>query len=226
MLGWPASSRAAPDGRDLAVHHPAGGDDVGAGVGLGHGGPGVELEGGVVVDLAVGRDDRRSGRGRCTRRRTGRRCSTRSSPTSARRSRSATCTMPSGSQAPEPSASLVAGTPKRITPGTPRSASSAHLLAERLPGVLHDAGQAGDRLRLGRCPPARTAGRRGRRRRGGSRRRGGAGPACGGGGGAGAGGRPPPQATVSPLDERRRAPLDASRCRRASRRRGRRGRSR
>ena len=50
--------------------------------------------------------------------------STISSPTSARRSASASCTMPSGSHAPEPSASLWAGTPKRITPGMPRAASS------------------------------------------------------------------------------------------------------
>ena len=37
---------------DLAVHHPRRGDDVGARLGLGHRDPGVELEGGVVVDLA------------------------------------------------------------------------------------------------------------------------------------------------------------------------------
>ncbi len=44
------------DGRDLAVHHPRGGHHVGAGVGLGHRHPGVTVEGGVVVDLAGGRE--------------------------------------------------------------------------------------------------------------------------------------------------------------------------
>ena len=50
--------------------------------------------------------------------------STTSSPSSDRTSRSATWTMPSGSQAPEPVASLPVGTPKRMTAGTPSSASS------------------------------------------------------------------------------------------------------
>ena len=44
---------------------------------------------------------------------------TSSSPTASRTARSATCTTPSGSQAPLPCASLRAGTPKRISPGTP-----------------------------------------------------------------------------------------------------------
>ena len=44
---------------------------------------------------------------------------TSSSPTASRTARSATCTTPSGSQAPLPCASLCAGTPKRIRPGTP-----------------------------------------------------------------------------------------------------------
>ena len=47
--------------------------------------------------------------------------STTSSPTSSRNSPSATWTMPSGFHASEPSASLRAGTPKRIAAGTPRS---------------------------------------------------------------------------------------------------------
>ena len=44
----------AADGADLAVHHPAGGHDVGAGGGLGDGDPAVDLERGVVVDGGVG----------------------------------------------------------------------------------------------------------------------------------------------------------------------------
>ena len=46
------------------------------------------------------------------------------SPTSSRRSRRASCTMPLGFHASEPSASLWTGMPNRITPGMPRSASS------------------------------------------------------------------------------------------------------
>ena len=84
--------------------------------------------------------------------------------------------MPSGSHAPEPSASLCSGTPKRITAGTPRSASSRDLLAQRLARVLHHAGQAGDRLGLVDALAHEQRGDRGRRRRGGSRRPGGAGP--------------------------------------------------
>ena len=70
---WPVAVEGAADGADLAVHHPAGRHDVGAGRRLGQRHPLVELEGGVVVDRAVGAAARRSGRGRCTRRGTGRR---------------------------------------------------------------------------------------------------------------------------------------------------------
>ena len=38
---------------DLAVHHPARRHDVCPGLGLGHPGPGVELDGGGVVDRTV-----------------------------------------------------------------------------------------------------------------------------------------------------------------------------
>ena len=51
--------------------------------------------------------------------------STTSSPTSPRRSASASWTMPSGSKAPLPTASLCAGTPNSTTARTPRPASSA-----------------------------------------------------------------------------------------------------
>ena len=101
------------------------------------------------------------------------------------------CTMPSGSQAPEPSASFVGGHAEQDHRRDAEVGQLGHLLAERLAGVLHHAGQAGDGLRLGRCPRARTAARRGRRPTAGSRPRGGAGPGCGAAGGAGAGGRPP-----------------------------------
>ena len=48
----PAASRAAPDGADLAVHHPARADHVGPGRGVQHGHLGVDLHRGVVVDQA------------------------------------------------------------------------------------------------------------------------------------------------------------------------------
>ena len=57
MLGVPGAVERGADGGDLAVHHPARRGDVGAGVGLRDRGAGVELEGGVVVDVAVGADD-------------------------------------------------------------------------------------------------------------------------------------------------------------------------
>ncbi len=47
-----AVERLADDG-DLAVHHPGGGDDVGARAGLRDGHRGIQLIGGVVVDPAV-----------------------------------------------------------------------------------------------------------------------------------------------------------------------------
>ncbi len=50
--------------------------------------------------------------------------STVASPTSDARSRSAFCTMPAGSSAPEPRPSLTAGMPKRISPPTPAYAAS------------------------------------------------------------------------------------------------------
>ena len=114
----------------------------------------VEVERGVVVDLAVGRratpqwpwsvysSTHRSAHEH------------ESSPTSSRRSRRATCTMPSGSQAPEPSASFAAGTPNRITAGHAQAGQLRDLLAQRLAGVLHDAGQRRDRLGL--VMPSRT----------------------------------------------------------------------
>ena len=49
----------AADGGDAAVHHVAGGDDVGSGAGLADGGAGEQIEGGVVLDLeaVAGFDD-------------------------------------------------------------------------------------------------------------------------------------------------------------------------
>jgi hypothetical protein len=49
--------QGGPDGGHLPVHHPRGGDHVGAGDRLGHRHPGVEVQGGVVVDRAVGGQD-------------------------------------------------------------------------------------------------------------------------------------------------------------------------
>ena len=50
----PSPSSAAADHADLAVHHPAGADDVDAGRGLGERHLGVHLQRRVVVDRAVG----------------------------------------------------------------------------------------------------------------------------------------------------------------------------
>ena len=48
----PGRVQRRPDGADLAVHHPAGPDHVGPGLGLGQGHLGVALQRGVVVDRA------------------------------------------------------------------------------------------------------------------------------------------------------------------------------
>ena len=53
MSWWPAASSACADHADLAVHHAAGAEQVGARVGLGHGHLRVDGEGGVVVDAAA-----------------------------------------------------------------------------------------------------------------------------------------------------------------------------
>src|SRR2546421_5363408 len=64
--------------------------------------------------------------------------STRSSPTSSRRERSAPCPAPAGAAAPARAASCAAGTPKS-TPADPEVGERAHLLAEALLGVLEHA---------------------------------------------------------------------------------------
>ena len=73
---------------------------------------------------------------------------TMASPTSSRRSRSATCTMPSGSEAPEPSASLRCGHAEEDDRADPEVGQLGHLLAERLARVLHDARERADRVRV------------------------------------------------------------------------------
>ena len=125
--------------------------------------------------------------------------STRSSPTSSRRSRSATCTMPSGSQAPEPSASLVAGHAEQDHAGHAEGGQLGDLLAQRLAGVLHDAGQRLDRLRLGDALPHEQRGDQVVDRQPGLGHHPAQGRACGGAGAGGAGGSSPAQPTVGPL---------------------------
>ena len=85
--------------------------------------------------------------------------------------------MPSGFHASEPSGSFRAGTPNRMTRGHAELGELAHLLAQALPGVLHDAGQRGDGLRLVDALPHEQRGDEVVRRRAGSRPRGAAGPA-------------------------------------------------
>ena len=72
--------------------------------------------------------------------------STRASPTSSRRLRSATCTTPSGSSAPEPRASLRGGDAEEDHRGDAEVGERPHLLAEALLRVLHDARHRRDRL--------------------------------------------------------------------------------
>ena len=49
--------QGGPDGSDLAIHHPGRGRHVDPGVGLGHRGPRVELERGVVVHRTMAVQD-------------------------------------------------------------------------------------------------------------------------------------------------------------------------
>ena len=105
------------------------------------------------------------------------------SPRSSRRSRSATCTMPSGSQAPEPVASLVAGTPNRMTAGTPRPASSATSLRSDSRVCCTWPGQRGDGLGLVDALADEQRGHQVVDRQAASRPPSGAGSGCGAGGG-------------------------------------------
>ena len=148
-VGWcPDTVERGADGADLAVHHPRRGDDVDPGLGLRDADLGVALEGGVVVDLAVRASSNPQWPWSVYSSRHRSAISTSESPTSSRRSRSATCTMPSGSEAPRPAASLRSGTPNRITAGNAEGGELGDLLAQRLAGVLHHAGQRRDRHRL------------------------------------------------------------------------------
>ena len=152
MLVCPASSRARADGGDLAVHHPARRGDVGAGVGLRDRGPGVELEGGVVVDVAVGADDAA--------------VAVVGVLVDAEVGDEHHLVADLGAQVGErelhdavgiPGAGalgvLVGGHAEEDHAGDAEGGELADLLAERLAGVLHHAGQAGDRLRLGDALP-------------------------------------------------------------------------
>ena len=70
--------------------------------------------------------------------------------TSARSARSARCTIPSASQAPEPSSSFSSGIPKRSTARTPSDASSRRLADELVDRALRDPLEPGD----GRTTPS------------------------------------------------------------------------
>ena len=134
---------------DLAVHHPARRHDVGAGVGLGQRGPRVDLEGGVVVDLAVGGEHAAVAVGRVlVDAQVGdedervAHLGPQVAPARAARCRRG----PTRPSRPRPSS---AGTPNRITAGMPRSASSATSLRSDSRVCCTTPGQAGDGLRLG-----------------------------------------------------------------------------
>ena len=212
----PASSRAPRIAPTWPSIIPLGATTCGAGLGLGDGDAGVELEGRVVVDGAVAATARRSARGSCTRPGRGRPSATRSSPNSSRSARSATWAMPSGSQAPVPTSSLAAGTPKRMTPRDPDAherASPRRAARRRCAGSVRAAnGSArgsstafGDEERRDEVVRARAS----------SRRRGGAAPACDAVGGVVRSGNTPP-AYCEPADARRAGASDARRGARAA----------
>ena len=179
---------------DLTVHHPARRHDVGAGLGLRDGDPSVQLDGGVVVDgdrVAVAPSSTSTPQWPwsvySSRQRSA--SSTRSSPTSSRRSRSASCTMPSGSQRLSPRHPWW---PARRTGSRPgrrgRRARRPPCAATPVCAARHRAATRSAAVR--RCPRARTAARSGRRRTAGSRPPCAGARACGATAAAAAGGRP------------------------------------
>ena len=118
--------------------------------------------------------------------------STMVSPKALRSSDSATCTTPSGSQAPDPTASFSSGIPNRTMPGIPSDASRFASTTQRRRRVLEVPRQRRDGDGVGHARPARTAGPRGRRHRGSSRPPGAAAPGCGAAGASAAPGMPAP----------------------------------
>ena len=153
------SSSASRMAADLAVHHPGGRDDVGAGLGLGQRRPGR----------------RARGWRRCRPRR--RRSSTPQWPWSvySSRQRSAMSTSRSPmvvAQVAQGELHDAVGVPGARALGVLALGDAeedhrrdaevgelGHLLAQRLAGVLHHAGQRARSAGARRCPPARTAGR-------------------------------------------------------------------
>ena len=174
-ITWPS---IIPDGRD----------HVGPGVGLGHRRRRRRARGWRRCRPRRRRRRARSGRGRCTRRGTGRPSATMSSPTASRSSRRATCTMPSGSQAPEPSRVLGGGDAEEDDAGHAEVDSCSTSSAQRRRACAGPPRAATGWAGARRCPRGRRGGRSGRRPRGGSRPRAGAGRGCGAAGGGGVGG--------------------------------------
>ena len=146
----PGAVQGGPDGPHLAVHHPAGGDHVGPGGGLGHGQLGVEREGGVVVHVPGDRVDHAAVAvvGELVEAAVGHHHH--ESPTASRTAARARWVIPSGRRAADPVASLSSGrgSPNRMTPGTPEAAQALDLDGQRVDGVLHHAGQRRDRAGL------------------------------------------------------------------------------
>ena len=145
----------------------------------------VELERGVVEHVARRARARRSARGRCTRRGRDRR-----SARARRRRRRARHAAPPAPRRRDPRPRspgvLSRRDPEEDHPRDPERHQPLGLDDQRVDGVLHLARHRRDRGRRRRCPPARTAGRRGRRRRGASRPPGAAAPGCGAAGASGA----------------------------------------
>ena len=151
----------------------------------------VELEGGVVVDLAVGAEHAAVAVvGVLVEAEVGHEHDLVAHRV-AQRGQGAAGRSRRGPRPRCPWASLVAGHPEEDQPGDAQRGQALGLDHQRVDGVLHLAGHGGDGHAARRCPRARTAGPPGRRRQGGSRPPAGAAPGCAAAGAGGGRGSPP-----------------------------------
>ena len=146
----PGRVEGGTDGRDLTVHHPARCDDVGAGLGLHAGQPGVE---GNVASLSTSpvagsRTPQCPWSVNSSRQQSA--ITTMLSPTASRTAPRARAQMPSGEEGGRPGGILVLGLghAEEDDGGDPEGAQPLDLDDERVEAVLHDARQRGHRPRL------------------------------------------------------------------------------